>query len=55
MKTFSDLFIVCHIEEKMRGVSAPFDMKDVYCSAEAGILWKGAKSPHGRIVLSEII
>lgn len=54
MKAFSDLFIVCHIGEKMRSVSAPFDMKDVYCSAKAGILWKGVKRPHG-IVLSKMI
>lgn len=39
----------------MHGVSAPFDMKDIYCSAKAGILWKGVKRPHGRIVLSEMI
>lgn len=55
MKVFSDLFIVCHIEEKMRSVSAPIDMKDVYCSTEAGILWKEAKRPYSRIVLSEMI
>lgn len=55
MKAFSDLFIVCHSGEKMRGVSAPFDMKDIYCSTEAGILWKEAKSLHGQIILSEMI